>query len=150
MKAILLDGSHENDLTGARVQTALAAELTGRGWEVEHILLREKKIGNCAGDFFCWMRIPGMCNIDDDNRIIAAKIVHSDLLVYLTPVTFGGYSYTLKRMVDHQIQNISPFFTSVNGEIHHTGHRRAGDNRCPPRRADIPRPFCRHRQLRIS
>ena len=43
----------------------------------------------------------------------------SDLTVYLTPVTFGGYSSALKRMVDHQIQNISPFFAKVEGETHH-------------------------------
>jgi len=119
MKAILLDGSQENDSTGERVSAVLSQELIGRGWEVDHILLREQKIGNCAGDFFCWIRTPGMCNVDDDNRAIAEAIVHSDLMVYLTPVTFGGYSSALKRMVDHQIQNISPYFAQVNGETHH-------------------------------
>jgi multimeric flavodoxin WrbA len=86
---------------------------------VEHIVLREKKIGNCAGDFFCWIRTPGVCNVNDDNRAIATAIVASDLMVYLTPVTFGGYSSALKRMVDHQIQNVTPFFAKVEGETHH-------------------------------
>jgi multimeric flavodoxin WrbA len=119
MKAIILDGSNANDRTGERVRAALLAELQIQGWDVEHVLLREKKIGNCAGDFFCWIRNPGMCNVDDANREIAKSIVNSDLLVYLTPVTFGGYSSTLKKAVDHQVQNISPFFAQVNGETHH-------------------------------
>lgn len=119
MKALILDGSHPNDPTGERVKATLMAKLQTRGWDVEYVLLREKKIGNCAGDFFCWVRSPGICNIDDDNREIAAAIVHSDLLVYLTPVTFGGYSSALKRMVDHQIPNVLPFFARVNGETHH-------------------------------
>lgn len=119
MKAILLDGSHANDSTGERVRAALTAQLQAQGWEVEHIILRQKKIGNCAGDFFCWVRSPGVCNVNDDNRTIAASIVASDLMVYLTPIMFGGYSSALKRMVDHQIQNISPFFTKVAGETHH-------------------------------
>lgn len=119
MKAIILDGSHENDLTGKRVHTALVAQLQLRGWDLETIVLREKKIGNCAGDFFCWVRSPGQCNVDDDNREIAEAIVNSDLMVYLTPVTFGGYSSLLKKAVDHQIQNIAPFFAQVNGETHH-------------------------------
>jgi multimeric flavodoxin WrbA len=119
MKAILLDGSPANDVTGERVRTAATLELQSRGWDVKHILLREKKIGNCAGDFFCWIRNPGVCNVADDNRNIAEAIVHSDLMVYLTPVTFGGYSSALKRMVDHQIQNVLPFFAQVNGETHH-------------------------------
>jgi multimeric flavodoxin WrbA len=78
-----------------------------------------KKIGNCAGDFFCWIRTPGMCNVNDDNRTIAEAIITSDLMVYLTPVTFGGYSSVLKSMVDHQMQNVSPFFAKVEGETHH-------------------------------
>jgi len=119
MKAILLDGSQKNDITGERVCSVLSQELQARGWEVNHILLRELTIGNCAGDFFCWIRTPGVCNVNDDNRRIAELLVGSDLMVYLTPVTFGGYSSTLKRMVDHQIQNISPFFTKIDGETHH-------------------------------
>jgi NAD(P)H-dependent FMN reductase len=57
--------------------------------------------------------------VADDNRTIAAAIVASDLLIYFTPVTFGGYSAALKSMVDHQIQNILPFFAKVDGEVHH-------------------------------
>ncbi|HSJ86259.1 MAG TPA: NAD(P)H-dependent oxidoreductase [Anaerolineales bacterium] len=115
MKALILDGAPANDLQATRIANSLRKQLP----YAETILLREQRIGNCAGDFFCWVRSPGMCNANDDNRIIAAKIIQSDLVIYLTPVTFGGYSSELKRMVDHQIQNISPFFTSVQGEIHH-------------------------------
>jgi len=115
MKALILDGSHANDLQAVNITNALRKYLP----DAETIILREQKIGNCAGDFFCWVRSPGMCNTDDDNRVIAEKIMHSDLVVYLTPVTFGGYSSALKRMVDHQIQNISPFFANINGEVHH-------------------------------
>lgn len=115
MKTLILDGSHVEDAMSSRISSALRAHAP----RAETIVLREQKIGNCAGDFFCWVRSPGLCNIDDDNRIIAEKIVQSDLLVYLTPVTFGGYSSALKRMVDHQIQNILPYFARIDGEIHH-------------------------------
>jgi len=120
MKAILLDGSQANDNTGERVRAALEAEFKTRGWDVEHIALCEKKIGACAGDFFCFVRTPGLCNVDDDNRDIAEALVNSDLMVYLTPITFGGYASTLRRMVDHQMQNVSAFFARVGGETHHT------------------------------
>ncbi|HKI53493.1 MAG TPA: NAD(P)H-dependent oxidoreductase [Anaerolineales bacterium] len=115
MKILILDGSHTNDQQAVNINEALHKHLP----DAETIVLRNQRIGNCAGDFFCWVRSTAMCNTDDDNRIIAAKIVQSDLVIYLTPVTFGGYSFELKRMVDHQIQNISPFFKNVNGEIHH-------------------------------
>ncbi|HVN16404.1 MAG TPA: NAD(P)H-dependent oxidoreductase [Anaerolineales bacterium] len=119
MKAVILNGSHENDLTGHHISTALIAELEARGWEVEHVQLCETKIGNCAGDFFCWVRSPGLCNVNDNNRLIAETIASSQLMVYLTPITFGGYSSALKKMVDHQIQNVLPFFARVHGETHH-------------------------------
>ena len=119
MKAVILDGSNKNDLTGQHVSNALTAELEARGWEIEHLQLCETKIGNCAGDFFCWIRNPGLCNVNDANRLIAASIANCQLLVYLTPITFGGYSSSLKKMVDHQIQNVLPFFQQVNGETHH-------------------------------
>ena len=115
MKTLILDGSHAGDPMGARISAALQNHCP----EAEAIVLRERKIGNCAGDFLCWVRSPGLCNTDDDNRVIAAKAVQSDLVIYLTPVTFGGYSSALKRMVDHQIQNLLPLFTNVEGEIHH-------------------------------
>jgi len=115
MKTLILDGSHANDQQAVDINNALHKHIP----DAETIVLRDQKIGNCAGDFFCWVRSPGLCNTDDDNRVIAAKIMQSDLLIYLTPITFGGYSSELKRMVDHQIQNISPFFTNIDGEIHH-------------------------------
>ena len=43
MKAILLDGSHNNDLTGQRVHNALTTELESMGWQMDHICLREKE-----------------------------------------------------------------------------------------------------------
>jgi multimeric flavodoxin WrbA len=119
MKALILDGSGDHDPTGERVLAHLKREMQLRGWEMEHVLLRQRKIGNCAGDFFCWIRNPGQCNIDDDNRRIARSVAGCDLLVYLTPVSFGGYASGLKRTVDHLTQNNLPFFKVSEGEIHH-------------------------------
>jgi multimeric flavodoxin WrbA len=39
--------------------------------------------------------------------------------VYVTPVTFGGFSSELKKAVDRLIPNISPYFARVQGETHH-------------------------------
>ncbi len=119
MKTLILDSSHSNDSTSNRVLASLQINLEARGWEAHSVTLREKKIGVCAGDFYCWIRSPGVCNTDDDNRIIAEQVMQSDLVILLTPVTFGGFSSQLKRIMDHLIQNISPFFTTINGEIHH-------------------------------
>jgi multimeric flavodoxin WrbA len=50
---------------------------------------------------------------------VAEAVIRSDLVIFLTPVTFGGYSSVLKKAVDRLICLISPFFTKIGGEIHH-------------------------------
>jgi len=118
-RALLLDGAGDGDATGPRVRAAVSAALEAAGWEPDAVTLREQRIGACAGDFGCWVRHPGTCMTADDNRTIAAAMVRSDLVVYLGPVTFGGWSPASKRMIDHQIQNIAPGFTRSDGETHH-------------------------------
>ncbi|MDW8402740.1 NAD(P)H-dependent oxidoreductase [Chloroflexus sp.] len=119
MKAVVLDGSAADDRCGQRVRQTLLDQCAAQGYVAQTFTLREGEIGNCAGDFFCWVRSPGQCVVADDNRAIAAAIVAAELLIYLTPMTFGGYSSLLKQAVDHQIQNIAPFFVTLNGETHH-------------------------------
>ena len=62
---------------------------------------------------------PGLCRIDDDGREVTTAMLASDLVVYLSPITFGGYSSELKKAIDRSICLVSPFFTRIGGEIHH-------------------------------
>lgn len=119
MNTLILDGSHPNDPTAARLSHSLQNALTARGWPSETITLHQQRIGPCAGDFYCWVRNPGVCNTNDDNRLLAAKFMQARLVIMLTPVTFGGFSSQLKRLMDHLIQNVSPHFTTLHGETHH-------------------------------
>ncbi|NTV59873.1 MAG: NADPH-dependent FMN reductase [Chlorobiaceae bacterium] len=119
MKILILDGSPAGDTMGARVAETLSALLSAGGHQTEHVLLRESRIAPCNGCFQCWLKTPGMCTIDDDNRGLVAKHIRSDLVIALTPVTFGAFSPELKKFADHLIQTISPFFCRVNGETHH-------------------------------
>lgn len=119
MKAIILDGSRNGEEGLATARQALAAELEALGWQVRPFPLRGLEIHHCLGCFGCWVRTPGQCIIDDAAREIAREAIGAELLVYLTPVTFGGYSAELKKAVDRLICLVSPFFTTVEGEIHH-------------------------------
>jgi multimeric flavodoxin WrbA len=119
MKAHIFDGSPAGDPTGKRIAELLGAQLAAKGYDTEHIVLHDKTLAPCKGCFQCWLKTPGICIIDDDNRELSRKLIEGDLAVFLTPVGFGAYSPELKRMLDHVIANISPFFTRVNGETHH-------------------------------
>ena len=99
---------------------AVAGELSVQGWQAETIVLREKKIALCTGCFGCWVTTPGVCVIDDFGQEAARMAIQSNVLIYLTPVTFGGYSFELKKAVDRfACSMLLPFFKKIDGEIHH-------------------------------
>lgn len=119
MKATILNGALPGDAfvdaAGAVLQDALQAA----GWSVTPWTLRDEKIAYCLGCFECWTKTPGVCRIDDAARDVAASLIGGDLTIYLTAVTFGGYSSTLKQAVDRSICLVAPFFTRIDGEVHH-------------------------------
>ena len=120
MKAVILNGARPVDRDMDQIQEALTAEFKSGGWEVDPILLHTVIIAPCMGCFGCWTKTPGLCVIKDSGNDIAGKIINSDLVVILTPVTFGGYSSELKKILDRISCPIaSPFFTKVHGEVHH-------------------------------
>jgi len=119
MKAVIFNGAKENDSTIDKIKFELITQLTAKGWIVEPIELRNKRIAGCLGCFGCWIKTPGMCVIDDYGRESTKKALHSDLLVWLTPITFGGYSSELKKALDRLIPILLPYFESYHGQIHH-------------------------------
>lgn len=119
MKAVVLNGAGKGDPATDAVHGILRDELSGIGCEVESFTLRELEISPCLGCFGCWVKTPGVCVIQDAGRDVARAVIRSDLAVFLTPVTFGGYSSDLKKVLDRFIGLVSPFFTRVKGEIHH-------------------------------
>ncbi len=119
MNTVLLDGSRSGEPALQGVRRVVADELARRGWPLTPFTLRELEIHPCLGCFGCWVQTPGQCLRDDAARDIAAAIINSDLTIYLTPVTFGGYSSELKKALDRAICLVSPFFIKVQKEIHH-------------------------------
>ena len=119
MKTTILNGALPGDGFVDGVAQILADHLANRGGQVQIWTLRDEKVAYCLGCFECWTKSPGICRIDDAGRAIAASIIAGDLVVYLTPVTFGGYSSVLKKAVDRSICLVSPFFTQIDGEVHH-------------------------------
>jgi len=119
MKALILQGSEKPGALPDNVTAILTMVLADQGWQTDLCNLRELDIAPCMGCFGCWTRTPGICMINDYAREIARLMVQSSLMALVTPVTFGGYSSELKKALDRLIPNILPFFTEVNGEIHH-------------------------------
>lgn len=119
MKALVLDGSREGDSLTPVAVKGMTSALAGRVDDVELVKLRDLAIAPCAGCFGCWTRTPGECVVEDGAREVLRSYVRSDIVAYVTPVTFGGYSSELKKMLDRFIPVLDPRFTTVGGEVHH-------------------------------
>ncbi|MBN1782634.1 flavodoxin family protein [bacterium] len=74
------------------------------GSQVIHIRLNEQHILHCAGCMSCVWNMdnmnPGYCILNDDMKFIYPTFVHSDLVIFMTDVVFGGFSFQLKKVVD--------------------------------------------------
>lgn len=119
-RAVVLNGALRGDETLAPIESMLLELLRETGAGVRDFQLRDIPLAHCQGCFECWTTSPGLCKTDGDaGREIAAAIIGSDLMVLLTPITFGGYSSEIKKAMDRSICLVLPFFRRVDGEVHH-------------------------------
>jgi multimeric flavodoxin WrbA len=118
MNAVVLNGVGQQDV-GAEVAGQLAAWLAGRGAPAAVFDLTSMEIKPCRGCFECWTTTPGECHQHDAMETVLRRLAHADLIVWITPVAFGGYGYHLKKALDRSIPILLPFFKRYDGEIHH-------------------------------
>lgn len=102
----------------AEVQTQCATALGDAG-NVRVFHLAQYDIGHCLGEFDCWVKSPGRCRIHDEGQEIERAVHDAQLLVFITPIVFGGYSSLLKKAVDRLIPLVSPFFVKRHDLTHH-------------------------------
>jgi len=118
-KVTILDGTRADDKNLKPLLAVLKDELRRSGAEVQTFTLREIKLAHCIGCFGCWVETPGLCVEADAGREIVKTVSHSQTVILFTPITFGGYSSELKRMVDRLVPLSLPHFTLFYGEVHH-------------------------------
>jgi len=120
-RTLVLNGALAGDETLEPVEEALLALLREERTEIRGYAMRDVPLAHCQGCFECWTTTPGLCKTEGDaGREIATALIESDLLVILTPVTFGGYSSEIKKVMDRIICLVLPFFRRVDGEVHHS------------------------------
>jgi multimeric flavodoxin WrbA len=119
MKALILNGSLEHHTHLMPIQDILEREIIQTGWECESLILHQYKVGTCIGCFKCWDTNPGICFQDDQGNDIAKKAIHSDLLVFFTPLTWGGYSSELKKAIERMLGLLHPSFIKIADSYRH-------------------------------
>ena len=112
-KAIILDGSREDDPAARVAIEAVQKELNRAGIHFSWHVLRDIAIAPCTGCLKCWTKTPGECVIDDEQRKIYVDMARSNILILVTPVTFGGYSSELKKGMDRLIPDLPSFLQEI-------------------------------------
>ncbi len=119
MKVLILNGCKSDHEESSLVLDFILKELEILKWDVTSISLEDKDINFCVGCYGCLVQTPGKCLIKDDEENIIKHYVHSDLLIYLSPITFGGYSSLLKKAIDRKISILLTKMVKRNGETRH-------------------------------
>ncbi|MDR0231631.1 MAG: NAD(P)H-dependent oxidoreductase [Dysgonamonadaceae bacterium] len=83
------------------------------------ILSSHRKIAPCVGCYLCWLKTPGCCVYHDGIETIGRKIAMHDGLVIVSKIFYGGYSPSVKNIIDRSISTSLPSFAFRNREMHH-------------------------------
>ena len=73
----------------------------------------------CQGCFKCWLKNAGYCFMKDSLQHIGAAIGTSDKITIISELCYGGYSSSIKRVMDRSIGVSIPFFTYRERKTHH-------------------------------
>jgi len=119
MKALILNGSLEHQNRLVHMQNIIEREIIQAGWKCESLILHQHKVGTCIGCFKCWDTNPGICFQNDQGNEIAKKAINSDLLVFFTPLTWGGYSSELKKAIERMLGLLHPSFIKIKDSFRH-------------------------------
>lgn len=109
------------DGTHTEFESALerAANVENPDRKINIIRLRDLDIRYCTGCWDCWVKTPGLCAQHDDMPSILKEVMHSDLMVFLSPVSLGFVSAITKKTCDRLIPIVHPYVVFHKKELHH-------------------------------
>lgn len=115
---MITDGEHITALS-QDLQKSLMERFINKGYEVLHYGVTKDDIAHCNGCFGCWIKTPGECIIADKISAINKDCMNSELVIYVSPIVFGGFSGIMKNTLDRSLPNVSPFFTVAADQTTH-------------------------------
>lgn len=119
MRVLILNGCGHDEQPAALV-SLLETATSQYDAAIRRFDLDSLTLAPCQGEFDCWVKTPGVCRSHDEAQTIAQAMHDTDLVIALTPVTFGGYGSALKKVLDRLICLVEPFFEKREGLTHHT------------------------------
>ena len=107
MKIVVLTGSPRKNVNTNIMATRFIEGATEAGHEVFRFDCAHQDIAPCIGCNHCNMN--GPCIYDDAFTPLRAKLIEADLVAFVSPMYYFGFSAQLKRVIDR--------FYAINGTI---------------------------------
>lgn len=107
MKIVVLTGSPRKNSNTTYMADRFIAGATEAGHEVFKFDCARSDVSGCIGCNHCNMN--GPCIYDDDFSKLRPKLIEADLVAFVSPMYYFGFSSQLKRVIDR--------FYAINGQI---------------------------------
>ncbi len=82
-----------------------------------HVELAQKNIHNCIGCGNCFYKTPGRCVFDDDMTGLIKRFLHSDYVIFATPVYMDNITGVMKNFIDRLMPVFEPHYHKENSHI---------------------------------
>lgn len=119
MKILVIGDNSKDDTIGEDIKEKLFNLLKERNDQYIHYDVNKENLKHCIGCFGCWLKTPGICVFDDIGRKISRDYIQSDAVIFVSPVKYGCYSVSIRRVLDRLLPNILPFFEKYNNKLRH-------------------------------
>ncbi|MEA4806358.1 MAG: NAD(P)H-dependent oxidoreductase [Acetobacterium wieringae] len=106
-----------SDYTRQEAGERLEQKLRERKIETELIAIADLYVDPCYSCGGCTNKTYGQCIHRDDVDIILPKLMRTDVLVMVTPVKWGSYSFKMKRIFDKCAVIGDRHYYCKNGEL---------------------------------
>lgn len=105
------------DYTNQNIGEELHQRLNNKNILTEFISVADLNVKPCYSCGGCTNKTYGKCVDRDDADIILPKLIHSDVMIIVTPVKWGSYSFKIKRVFDKCAVIGDRHYYEKNGEL---------------------------------
>lgn len=106
-----------SDHTNQKVGEKLSEILDDKNISTEFISVGDLNVGPCYSCGGCTDKTYGKCIYRDDADMILSKLIRSDVMIIVTPVKWGSYSFKTKRVFDKCAVIGDRHYYEKNGEM---------------------------------
>jgi multimeric flavodoxin WrbA len=107
---VINDQSNYSEL-GQTIRKGLDTLLEQLDCERSFYDVRKDDLHYCIGCFNCWIKAPGICVFADRGRDICRSYCQSDVVLYVSPLKYGCYSPTIRRVLEPPIAEYPALFS---------------------------------------